>query len=182
MVPEEIPLLPKSRAALEQARRVLDQLPTKERSVQDYRDHIRYVLDRLDNVWRTIDAESKGRRTPEFGEWWAAQTTETRSAIKWLRTAEVKEGAVSTRKRSRLAVEGFMRVHEDGSMTFHREDGSEIEAGPQGIGVTAKETESLWDFAVPGLEERRVQDVLETVYSNPDRVLTKAERLLREAE
>ena len=183
MAPEETTPLPKSRAALEQARRLLDELPARERSVQEYRDHVPYVLERLDHVWRTIDAESRGRRTPEFGEWWAGQTTSTRNAIKWLRNQELKHGVQSTRKRSRFAVQGFMRVHENGRMTWHREDGSEIEPGPQGVEVSAKETESLWDFAVPGLEDQPVQDLLETVYTNlADRVLPTAERLLREAE
>ena len=54
MAPQETSPLPRSRAALEQARRVLDQLYASEESVRDYRDKMPYVLDRLDNVWRTI--------------------------------------------------------------------------------------------------------------------------------
>ena len=50
MAPQETSPLPRSRAALEQARRVLDQLYASEESVRDYRDKMPYVLDRLDNV------------------------------------------------------------------------------------------------------------------------------------
>jgi hypothetical protein len=180
---EETTPLAASRAALDQARRLLDQLPDKERSVEEYRDVIPYVLDRLDNVWRTIDAESRGRRTPQFETWWAAQQTRTRDAIKVLRNAELKRGVQLTRKRSRFKFSGFMRIHEDGTITFHNEDGSEFESGLEGVDVTMTETESRWDFNVPGLEDRPVQEVLETAYTTlAERVLPTAERLLCAAE
>ena len=65
MAPQETSPLPRSRAALEQARRVLDQLYASEESVRDYRDKMPYVLDRLDNVWRTIRGYG---RVPRPGE------------------------------------------------------------------------------------------------------------------
>jgi hypothetical protein len=183
VVPEETTPLPESREALEQARRILDQLPDKEGSIEQYRDLVPYALDRLDNVWRTIKDESKGRRTHCFGTWWAEEHTRTRDAVKALRNAELKRGMKSTRKRSRFAIPGFVQVHEDGTITVHREDGSEIESGPEGVRVTATEIESRWDFNVPGLEDRPVQEVLETVYTVlAERVLPTAERLLRETE
>jgi hypothetical protein len=119
--------------------------------------------------------------TPEFGEWWAAQHTRTRDAIRKLRNAELKRGVQLTRRKSRFRFPGFIRVHEDGTVTVHREDGSEIESGPRGVEVAATETESRWDFHVQGLEERPVQEVLDTVYKTLDaHVLPTAERLLRE--
>lgn len=171
--------LPRSRQALEQARRVLDELPEKEASVEKYRDLVPWALDRLDNVWRTIDDESRGQRTPEFGAWWAAQRTGTRDAVKRLRNAEVKRGEISTRRRSTFTFPGTMTIYEDRSITFHDADGAELPAGPEGVHIEANETKRLWDFALPGLEDRPVQDVLETIYAVlADLVLPKAESLL----
>jgi hypothetical protein len=174
--------LPRSRAALAQARRVLDQLPAKEISVEAYRDHVPWVLDRLDNVWRTIDSESRGVRTDRFGRWWAGQRTENREAIKVLRNAEVKQGEQSTRRMMIGRSPTRLQVHEDGSITCLPEDGSEISVVPgQPIILEPPvEWKTTWDFAVPGLEDRPVQDVLEKVYSDlSDSVLPTAERLLR---
>jgi hypothetical protein len=183
MAPEETTPLPRSRAALAQARRLLDQLPDKESSVEEYRDLIPYALDRLDNVWRTIDAESRGRRTQQFGTWWAEQHTSTRDAIKRLRNAELKHGVQMTRKRSRFTFSGFMRIHDDGTITFHNQDGSEFESGLEGVDVAMTETESRWDFEVPGLEDRPVQEVLEAVYTTlAEHLLPTAERVLRQTD
>ena len=152
-------------------------LPAKEGSVQEYRDFIPYVLDRLDNVWRTIDAESKGRRTSAFVSWWGEQYTPSRRMLKALRNAELKNGMQSTRKRSRLQGLGHVRVHEDGRVTFHGEDGSEVRH------ITAVEVESKWDFDVPGLQDWPVQEVLEEVISRLDaEIIPTAERLLRDAD
>jgi hypothetical protein len=92
--------LPEACRALAQARRVLDELVAKQDMPQAYRDHLPYVLDRLDNVWRTIDAESRGARTSAFGTWWADQRENTdRRAIKELRNGELKR---TLRARNRL--------------------------------------------------------------------------------
>jgi hypothetical protein len=89
---EEPNSLPRSRAALAQARRVLDDLARRELSREGYSDQIPYALDRLDNVWRTIDDESEGQRTHEFGAWWKKQRTRTRDSVKVLRNRAVKSG------------------------------------------------------------------------------------------
>jgi hypothetical protein len=180
---EDTTPLPKSRAALARARRILNQLPDKEGSVEEYRDLIPYALELLDNVWRTIDAESRGRRTEQFGRWWADQNTSTRDAIKRLRNYELKRNVQLTRKRSRFKSPGFVQIHEDRTITFHNEDGSEFDSGLEGVDIIATETESRWDFEVPGLEDRPVQEVLETVHTTlAERVLPTAERLLGETE
>jgi hypothetical protein len=162
---------------LAQAQRMLDLLPTNEQSVQEYRDFIPYVLDRLDNVWRTIDSESKGKRTPAFASWWREQYTPSRQMLKALRNAELKQGVQSTRKRSRFRGLGHIRIREDGRVTVHGEDGSEVRE------LTAVEVESKWDFNVLGLEDRPVQEVLEEVVSRLDaEVVPTAERLLGGAD
>lgn len=179
--PQEPTPLPRSRKALAQARRVLDQLPAKESSVQDYRDFIPYVLDRLEHVWRTIEYESKGKRTQPFGAWWAEQRQGNRHSVSVLRNAELKRGEKSTRRRTEFKVPGYIQVHEDGRITAHRQDGSEIPRGPEGITVEpAVAVRSGWEFAVAGLDDRPAQEVLETVYRRlADETLPTAERLLR---
>jgi hypothetical protein len=175
VAPEHTTPLPESRAALAQARRLLDQLPDKEDSLEEYRDLIPYALDRLDNVWRTINEESEGQRTQQFAAWWAEQRTRTRDSVKVLRNYELKRNVQLTRKRSRFKFPGTMQIHKDRTITYHHEDGSEVEGIPTFI-----HTESRWDFNVPGLEDRPVQEVLETVYTVlAERVLPTAERLLK---
>jgi hypothetical protein len=173
--------LPGSRAALAQARRVLDQLPAKESSVEAYRDYIPWVLDRLDNVWRTINSESEGKRTGRFANWWSGQVTDTREAIRVLRNAEVKRNEQSTR-RTRVGMSPTrLQVHEDGTISLHRADGTVSRITPGGPVVLEppQEWTATWDFAVPGLADQPVEDVLELVYSQlADSVLPTAEQLL----
>jgi hypothetical protein len=111
------PALPRSRKALEQARRVLDELPSKAASPTGYRDHVPWALDRLENVWRTINEESRGRRTAEFGTWWAGELSGNRAAINQLRNAEVKRGEQTTRRTMVFKAVNQIRVDEDGRIT-----------------------------------------------------------------
>jgi hypothetical protein len=174
--------LPRSRAALDQTRRLLDQLPQHESSPQDFRDSIGWLLDRLDNVWRTIDSESKGRRSHAFGEWWAGQKSGNRHAIKALRNAEVKQGQQTTRGELTFRMPGLIRVNDDGTVTLLDEDGNEVSRAPVGSLVPAAPAvlhSSRWVFAVPNLEDRTVLENLEIVYRRlADEVLPTAERLL----
>ena len=94
--------------------------------------------------------------------------------LKLLRNAELKQGVQRTRKRSRVRGLGNIRIHEDGRVTVHAEDGSEVGH------MTAVEVESKWDFNVSDLEDRPVQEVLEEEITRlREGVLPTAERLLR---
>ncbi len=175
-------LLPEARRALAQARRVLDELVAKQDTPQSYRDHLPYVLDRLDNVWRTIDAESKGARTPAFGAWWAEQRDNTdRRAIKELRNGELKRNVPSAGHAQVFKMPGTIRVNEDGSVQVLRDDGSPVPVGPDGTLEVqpAVYTTTRWTFSVPGIEGREVQPTLETLYRRlAETTLPTAERLL----
>jgi len=160
-------ILPLARRALAQSRRVLDRLQEDEASAERYRDYLPWVLDRLDNVWRTIDSESSGRRTPEFGRWWALQTTGNRHAIKVLRNAEVKRNEQSTRQSRIYQSRSSLEIREDGSWATHGPDGSELATRADGSPVPLivdELVEVTWTFALPGVDDRPVQQVLETVY------------------
>jgi hypothetical protein len=81
--------LPRSREALARAGRLLDHLAGHAHDTVALRDHLPYVLDLLAGVTRMIDSESKGRRTPQFGQWWATVDCSTQ-AIQEMRNAELK--------------------------------------------------------------------------------------------
>src|SRR5665648_420646 len=110
-------ILPISRKALAQARRVLDALPSKAMSLEAYRDHVPWALDRLLNVWRTIDNESSGRRTHAFGAWWAEQRGGNHDSVRRLRNIEVKENAQTTRGTQLFRASHTIHVHKDGRIT-----------------------------------------------------------------
>ncbi len=141
-----------------------------------------WVLDRIENVWRTIGSESSGRRAPEFGEWWKAQKHQSnRIAINTLRNAEVKRGEQSTARTRIYCVPGTLRVNEDGTMQFFDGAGNEVPAqSAQSLVLPAAELqESRWEFAVDGLEGRTVAEVLNTVLSRLEsETIPTAERLL----
>jgi hypothetical protein len=44
-------------------------------------DQIPYLLDLADGVTRMVNEETKGRRTPAFGIWWANQDRSAQQAI-----------------------------------------------------------------------------------------------------
>lgn len=83
--------LSRSRAALARAGRMLDDLSQHSHDSVAFRDRIPYVLDLLAGVTRTIDAESRGSRTPAFGLWWASFDRSAQAAIQEMRNAELKE-------------------------------------------------------------------------------------------
>jgi hypothetical protein len=56
-----------------------------------FRDRIPYVLDLLAAITRTINGESSGHRTPEFGAWWADVDRSVQRVIQQMRNAELKE-------------------------------------------------------------------------------------------
>jgi hypothetical protein len=180
MPPADTPL-PKSRVALQQVRRVLDDLAKRELSREGYSDQVPYALDRLDNVWRTIHEESEGWRTHEFGAWWKQQNTRTRESVRVLRNHALKSGITYTRVTMTAPIPGFIRVNEDKSITILDEDGSEVpqQSSDYLVAPPARVTEAHWEYTAPGLEGRSVQGVLETVYTVlADQVLPEAERLL----
>lgn len=172
IIPEYNGPLPVARRALEQVRRQLTLLSEMEDAEQKYRDFLPWVLDRLENVWRMIDAESKGRRTHDFGAWWASQKTGNRQAVNVLRNAELKRNERTTMVR-RVYNSGFqVRVSQDGSVSIVSPDGTELPRDQEGnlpainidISESVKPEIVEWSFNVPGLEGRSVQEVLETVY------------------
>jgi hypothetical protein len=108
----------------------------------------------------------------------AEQRTPTRESIKRLRNLELREGYRLSRKRTRFALPGSMQIHKDGKITFHREDGGEIDIETEALTLT--ESTTVWDFNVPGVQDRPVKDVLDTACGVlSQQVLPEAERLLR---
>jgi hypothetical protein len=70
---------------------MLDDLGRYSADLDALRDRLPYVLDLLSGVTRSIDAESKGRRTPAFSAWWKTVDRSAQQAIKEMRNAELKE-------------------------------------------------------------------------------------------
>jgi hypothetical protein len=92
--------------------------------------------------------------------------------LRGLATLKSSKGAHHA-KRSRFRHNGHGRVHADRRVTIHADDGTEV---PE---VTAVEVESKFDFHVPGLEDRPVQEVLEELISRlGEETLATAEHLL----
>lgn len=173
--------LPETRRALAHARRTLDKLAALEDSVQEYRDQIGWVLDRLDNVWRSINDEPRGQRPDAFVQWWSQQRTETREAIRKLRNAEMKKNLPQTGAVSRARSRDRLRIHDDGRITLIREDGTEVRPGADGaLHTTAMVYETRWTFVgIPEFEGQTVREALESVYMQlADDVVPTAERLL----
>jgi hypothetical protein len=186
MTSEAEPILPLARTALEQAQRVIRQLPHKESSREDYRDHVPYALDRLDNVWRMIDKDSRGKRTRTFASWWQEERNHpNRNAVKILRNVELKDNHQTTKAEMLFKGQHTLHVDEHSRMTMLREDAAEVPRRPDG-GLDGGDMilqEVRWEFAVPDLEGESVQAILETVYTDlAERVLPTAERLLSEAD
>lgn len=84
-------MLPRSREALSRLEEGLERLSAAQSEPNDFRFILPLVLDHAVAVTRTIDKESKGRRTHGFGAWWKEVDQEERLAIQELRNAELKE-------------------------------------------------------------------------------------------
>lgn len=82
--------LPRSREALERARRMLDDLARHSANTIAFRDRIPYVLDLLAGVTRTISRESSGHRTQAFADWWSTADRSSQQAMEEMRHAELK--------------------------------------------------------------------------------------------
>jgi hypothetical protein len=169
--------LPQSQKALERARRLLDHLATLNDDNRAYRDQLPFALDGLLHVWRTINKETQGRRSQAFGNWWKTQLEGNHDSIRRLRNIEMKDG--STVRQSRLyRGKNEFRVNADGSHDAVRADGTIAPRLPGG-GLDAGEMvfhSASWEFVVPGLEGRTVDEILELVYKRlTEEVLPTAE-------
>lgn len=173
--------LPRVRRALAQARRQLDDLEQAREDVEKYRDLLPYVLDRLLNVWRVIDTESRGRRPQAFSTWWLNQKDGNRSSVARLRNHELKANQQSAKQEKFFRGENSIRVLENGKVEAVRPDGTISPLLPDGT-VDAGEMvwqKTRWEFIVPGLEGREAREVLELVYMKlKTEVLPEAERLV----
>src|SRR6185312_15162672 len=110
-------------------------------------DQIGWVLDRLDNVWRSIDDESRGKRSEAFVQWWSQGWTGNRQAINKLRNAEVKKNLTQTTAAGRFRSADSIRVHKDGRVTLIREDGTEVGPGPDGVLRSTADLHTMrWTF------------------------------------
>jgi hypothetical protein len=87
---------------------MLDDLVRHAHDTVALRDRIPYVLDLMDGVTRTINAESKGCRTPEFVTWWATVDRSAQQVIHEMRVAELKE--LRSRTASHVEVEVNVRA------------------------------------------------------------------------
>lgn len=173
--------LPRARRALAQARRQLDDLEQAREDIEKYRDLLPYVLDRLLNVWRVIDTESRGRRPQAFSTWWLNQKDGNRSSVARLRNQELKANQQSAKQEKFFRGENSIRVLENGKVEAVRPDGTIAPLLPDGT-VNAGEMvwqKTRWEFIVPGLEGREAREVLELVYMKlKTEVLPEAERLV----
>ena len=181
-------MLPKARAALKQARRQLDELNRRENlpDQTEYLDFIPYALDRLLNVWRTINDETSGQRSSAFGMWWVTQRGGNQDSLRRLRNLELKQNMRLAKSSRIYRMANRIEVREDGSMVAIRPDGSIAPMLPGGGldagGIKINEDtpySSRWEFVVQGLEDREVQEVLELVYKRlEEEVVPTAERLM----
>lgn len=83
--------LPRSRESLSRFGEGLQRLRDAEADPATFRFILPLVLDQASAVTRTIDGESKGRRTQAFATWWKAADRAERDAIQELRNGELKE-------------------------------------------------------------------------------------------
>lgn len=176
--------LPLSGLALAQARRVVADLMTKVSSVDDFRDAVPYALDRIDNVWRTINTESRGSRTRAFASWWASEESHpNRVAVRRLRNLELKENRLTTRAEDVYKGENLLVVRADGTRDAQRPDGSMLPLDSDGtvnLGEASFES-TEWSFIFRGIDDRPIQDILDTLLHDLEtRVLPAAERLLQD--
>jgi hypothetical protein len=70
---------------------MLDDLARHSHDPVDFRDRVPYVLALLAVITSTIDSESSGHRTAEFGAWWASVDRSAQRSMQEIRTAELKE-------------------------------------------------------------------------------------------
>lgn len=157
--------LAQSRAALAQARRVSAELLSESNSIERFRDLAPYAFDRLDNVWRTIDSESRGRRTQEFGSWWKGEREhDHRRFVKLVRNQELKENLMLTRTVARYG--GSFEVTQPGLQSYD-------------LGAM-EHIDTEWYFNVQGVAEQSANEVLTILLDDLEsRVLPTAERLLQ---
>lgn len=176
-------VLPRTRKALAQARRQLNDLQSRRDDIVGFRDLLPYVLDRLLNVWRSIETESRGRRTPAFGTWWKGQLAGNREWVASLRNIELKDNHETSKADTYYRGTNAIQVFEDGHREAIRPDGSIAPRLPDG-GLDAGDMvrhSIRWEFVVPGLEGREAEEILELVFCRLDsEILPHAEKLIRE--
>ena len=145
--------LPRARRALAQARRQLDDLEQAREDIEKYRDLLPYVLDRLLNVWRVIDTESRGRRPQAFSTWWLNQKDGNRSSVARLRNQELKANQQSAKQEKFFRGENSIRVLENGKVEAVRPDGTISPLLPDG---TVDAGEMVWQKTPMGIHSSRV--------------------------
>jgi hypothetical protein len=85
--------LARSRDALRQATQAVEGLRAVKDDSEQFRDRFPFVLAAVQRVGSIIDAETKGHRTPEFGEFWKqTQDDPLFRFMREVRNAEFKRG------------------------------------------------------------------------------------------
>jgi hypothetical protein len=151
--------LPKSRAALARARRVLQEV-TRLLDTTWLEDQIPYLLELAAGVTRMINEETKGRRTPAFGAWWARVDRSAQREIQEMRNAELKELVSRTQADMR---------------TFTNVRAADYRNAPVNDGDTV--VIFTWVFVGGQFHGQDVRRTLENYLDRAEQLIEEAERL-----
>jgi hypothetical protein len=153
--------LPKSRAALARARRVLHQV-TRRIDTTWLKDQVPYLLDLAAGVTRMIDTKTSGYRTPAFAAWWAGVDRSAQREIQEMRNSELKE--LVSRTQADLQTLTNLRA-----------------ADYQGLPVKDGDTGYLftWVFVGGPFHGKSVVGILKRYLDHGEQLIGEAERLRR---
>jgi hypothetical protein len=85
--------LERSRAALRQATQAVEELRAAKDDSELFRDRFPLLMAAVQRVGSIIDHETKGHRTPQFGDWWKRTQSEPLFVfMREVRNAEFKRG------------------------------------------------------------------------------------------
>jgi hypothetical protein len=119
--------LPKSTRALELAERHLADLRAVRDDAEAFTSEFVSCSAMINRVGAVIDSETKGRRTPQFGDWWKATAAHPLSQfVNDVRNAVFKRGEDRQRAQHHLQVADTVRIQSRARMVVMR-DGKVID-------------------------------------------------------
>jgi hypothetical protein len=168
--------------ALADAKFQMNQLAQMRPGFQDFNLLLPFVLDRLANVCRSINEETKGRRSADFSSWWdQLKNDPDLTTLTGARNDELK---ASTRTTS-----GTIDLHIPGGPTWHIEsvevtvtahDGTTQTVSPRYTTESSENAVETLTFTVGAWAGREVMSVLEEMLDRLDSdVVPTAERLAK---
>ncbi len=164
------PHLPKATLGLQRARRMFDDLKKYEYDRTGFLDRLPYVLDLLWGVTRTINKESKGKRTIAFSTWWTTLSVQLQAEIERLRHAELKALESQTGRLIDVVIYDASGV----SDSVGRYEGRPVNPDDTAVTIT-------WVFSGGPLDQQPLLPVLEQYLNNLGSILADAESRLAQA-